>query len=255
MKEMRTLRGLALMPLYDWPELHHLTDGIWACIREAAREEGLDLPVDLDHRAQRVSAWMTDEVVFSQLCGSPWYRNHRHQAHYLATSDFELNDNEPGQYYSKIVVATGSPYTAIEQLNSAKFAYNDDDSQSGVHCLRPLMNVAEHVKHGLESGGHRLSMQAVAAGEADFAAIDAFSFTLAERIIPEVTQSLRVIATTPQRPAPVLITSTAFDDDTKNRLQRAVLTALSALPAAVSGPYSFRGAIDLGTKPYQIFEL
>lgn len=255
MKEMRTLRGLALMPLYDWPELHHLTDGVWACIRESAREEGLDLPVDLDHRAQRVSAWMTDEVVFSQLCGSPWFRKHRHHAHYLATSDFALNDNEPGQYYSKIVVASGSPYTALDQLESAKFAYNDDDSQSGVHCLRPLMDVEAHLAHGVESGGHRLSMQAVAAGEADFAAIDAFSFRLAESVAPEVTNALRVIAKTPQRPAPVFVTSTAFDEDTKQRLQHAVLTALSNLPETVSGPYSFRGAVDLGASLYKIFKL
>lgn len=255
MKELKTLRGLALLPLYDWPELHHLTDGVWACIREAARDQGLDLPTDLDHRAQRASAWMADEVVFSQLCGSPWYRKHRHHARYLATSDFELNDNEPGQYYSKIVVAADAPYQSIDQLGKARFAYNDDDSQSGVHCLRPLMDMEAHIAQGVECGGHRLSMEAVAAGQADFAAIDAFSFKLAESIAPEVTGALRVIGQTPHRPAPVLITSTAFDDDIAQRLQRAVLMGLSNLPETVSGPYSFRGAVDLGISPYEVFKL
>lgn len=253
MKELKTLRGLALLPLYDWPELHHLTDGVWTCIRTAARDEGLDLPAELDHRAQQVSAWMADDVVFSQLCGSPWYRKHRHHARYLATSDFELSDNGPGQYYSKIVVAAESPFSELEQLGAARLAYNDEDSQSGVHCLRPLMDVEAHLARGLESGGHRFSMQAVAAGEADFAAIDAFSFKLADSVAPALTAGLRVIAQTPERPAPVLITSTAFDDDTAQRLQRAVLMGLENLPEGIAAPYSFRGAVNLGSAAYAIF--
>ena len=63
MKELKTLRGLAMLPLYDWPELHHLTDGVWACIREAARDQGLDLPADLDHRAQRGRAAQTPRAL------------------------------------------------------------------------------------------------------------------------------------------------------------------------------------------------
>lgn len=43
MTQLKTINGLAMMPLYDWPELHHLTDAAWDCIRRAARDEGLDL--------------------------------------------------------------------------------------------------------------------------------------------------------------------------------------------------------------------
>ena len=168
MKQLKTLDGLALMPLYDWPELHHLTDAVWDCVRQAAREEGLDLPVGLDHRPQRVSAWMNDGVVFSQLCGSPWYRSHRHHARYLATSNFDLTDNLDGQYYSKIIVANDSPLHALDGLEQATFAFNDPDSQSGVHCLRPLLDIEPSLNRGVESGGHRFSIEAVADGRADF---------------------------------------------------------------------------------------
>ena len=255
MKQLKTLDGLALMPLYDWPELHHLTDAVWDCVRQAAREEGLDLPVGLDHRPQQVSAWMTDNVVFSQLCGSPWYRSHRHHARYLATSNFELTDNPDGHYYSKIIVAQNSPLQSLDVLDRARFTYNDVHSQSGVRCLRPLMDIERYIESGLESGGHRFSMEAVGEGRADFAAIDAFSFLLAEKIMPSLTAGVRVIAETAPRPAPVLITSARLDEDTFGALRRSVLAGLSRLPADISGAYSFRGAIDLGEAPYGVFDL
>lgn len=255
MTQLKTINGLAMMPLYDWPELHHLTDAAWDCIRRAARDEGLDLPVGLDHRPQRVSAWMNDGVVFSQLCGSPWYRSHRHHARYLATSNFDLTDNLDGQYYSKIIVANDSPLHALDGLEQATFAFNDPDSQSGVHCLRPLLDIEPSLNRGVESGGHRFSIEAVADGRADFAAIDAFSFLLAERFIPTLTAGVRVIAQTAPRPAPVLITSASFDDDTISALRRSVLIGLSQLPAEISAAFAFRGAVDLGEAPYAVFDL
>ena len=254
-KHLTTLSGLALMPLYDWPELHAYTDALWACIREAAREEGLDLPLSLDHRPQRLSAWMADEVVFSQLCGSPWFRRHQHQARYLATSNFNLGENAPGTYYSNIVVRSGADWASLEDLRAAKLAFNDDDSQSGVHCLRPLMAVEPLLAGGLETGGHRFSMQAVAAGDADFAAIDAFSYRLAEKVLPALTAELRILTKTLPRPAPVLITSQALGEDVWVRMQRAVLTGLSALPSSVTDTYPLRGAVDLGAAVYAVYDL
>ncbi len=254
-RKLTKLSGLAMMPLYDWPELHDHTDALWARIREAARAEGLDVPEALDHRPQRLSAWMAEEVVFSQLCGSPWFRKHRHHARYLATSDFDLMDNAPGTYFSQVVVKAGSDWTSLASLNAAKLAFNDDDSQSGVHCLRPLMAVEPLLAGGLETGGHRFSMQAVAAGEADFAAIDAFSFRLAERIMPEVIADLRVLTSTPARPAPVLITSKALGDDVGARMQRAVLAGWSTVPAEITSTYAMRGAVDLGGAVYSVFDL
>ena len=81
-------------------------------------------------------------------------------------------------------MANDSPLHALDGLEQATFAFNDPDSQSGVHCLRPLLDIEPSLNRGVESGGHRFSIEAVADGRADFAAIDAFSFLLAERFIP-----------------------------------------------------------------------
>lgn len=244
------------MPLYDWPEFQAQTDLIWATIREAARDEGLDLPPDLDHRYQHRSATMEAGLLFSQLCGSPWSRHYSSTASYLASCDFELGDNPSGHYFSQIVVAKGSPWpdlTALARLASARLAFNDDDSQSGVHCLRAILDVEARLASGQETGGHRASMRAVAEGRADFAAIDAFSFTLAERAEPALTDALRVIARTPLRPAPVLVTATSLGPTVGRSMKAAVTHALTSLPTSVVQAYGQRGVVDLGEAAYAVF--
>lgn len=56
----------------------------------------------------------------------------------------------------------------------------------------------------LETGSHRHSIQAVAEGRADYAAIDARSWALARAFEP-ACRHVEVIAETAHKPAPVLI--------------------------------------------------
>ena len=114
---------------------------------------------------------------------------------------------------------------------------------------------------GLHSGGHRHSIDAVLAGDADFAAIDACSFRLYAGLFPARLDGLRIIAQTPLRPAPVLITSATLDGDVAGRLQRSVLTALDAPfedggsgQQDHAGLYAFVGAAHLGAEAYEVFE-
>ena len=181
MVALKTIRGLALMPLYDWPEYHGETDALWDRVRGAARDEGLDLPPALEHRNHSISAWMDEGLVFSQLCGSPWYRHHRSKARYLASSVLALEGAPAGRYFSHVIVRADSNLNSlddIEQAGDARFAFNEPDSQSGVHCLRARFDMDAQLASGLHSGGHRHSIDAVLAGDADFAAIDACSFRL-----------------------------------------------------------------------------
>ena len=252
------------MPLYDWPEYHGDTDALWDRIRAAGRDEGLDLPPGLEHRNHSISAWMDDGLVFSQLCGSPWYRHHRARARYLASSVLALQGTPAGQYFSHVIVRDGSGLFTlddIEQAGDARFAFNEPDSQSGVHCLRARFDMDAQLAGGLHSGGHRHSIEAVLAGDADFAAIDACSFRLYAGLFPARLEGLRIVARTPLRPAPVLITSATLDGDVAGRLQRSVLTALDVPfedpcsgQQARPGRHAFVGAVDLGAEAYGVFE-
>ena len=268
MAQLTTIRGLALMPLYDWPEYHGDTDALWDRIRVAGRDQGLDLPSGLEHRNHSISAWMDDGLVFSQLCGSPWYRHHRARARYLASSVLAVQGAPAGQYFSHVIVRDGSGLSTlddIEQAGDARFAFNEPDSQSGVHCLRARFDMDAQLAGGLHSGGHRHSIDAVLAGDADFAAIDACSFRLYAGLFPARLDGLRIVAQTPLRPAPVLITSATLDGDTAARLQRSVLTALAGglgdgLVAGgggqqdYAGGHAFVGAANLGAEAYRVFE-
>ena len=268
MVALKTIRGLALMPLYDWPEYHGETDALWERVRSAARDEGLDLPPALEHRNHSISAWMDEGLVFSQLCGSPWYRHHRSKARYLASSVLALEGAPAGRYFSHVIVRADSNLNSlddIEQAGAARFAFNEPDSQSGVHCLRARFDMDAQLASGLHSGGHRHSIDAVLAGDADFAAIDACSFRLYAGLFSARLDGLRIVAQTPQRPAPVLITSATLEEDTAVRLQRSVLTALARGPggglSADGGPqqdhaglYAFVGAAYLGAEAYGVFE-
>ena len=264
MAALKTSRGLALMPLYDWPEYHGETDALWDRVRGAARDEGLDLPSALEHRNHSISAWMDEGLVFSQLCGSPWYRHHRAKARYLASSVLALEGAPAGRYFSHVIVRADSALSSlddIEQAGRARFAFNEPDSQSGVHCLRARFDMDAQLARGLHSGRHRHSIDAVLAEDADFAAIDACSFRLYAGLFPGRLQGLRIVARTPLRPAPVLITSATLDGDAAARLQRSVLTALDAPiedggsgQQARPGRYAFVGAADLGAEAYGVFE-
>jgi len=264
MAALKTIRGLALMPLYDWPEYHGETDALWDRVRGAAREDGLDLPPALEHRNHSISAWMDEGLVFSQLCGSPWYRHHRAKARYLASSVLALEGAPAGRYFSHIIVRADSGLNSladIEQAGDARFAFNEPDSQSGVHCLRARFDMDAQLARGLHSGGHRHSIDAVLAGDADFAAIDACSFRLYAGLFPARLEGLRIVAQTPLRPAPVLITSATLDGAVAGRLQRSVLTALDAPfedggsgQQDHAGLYAFVGAAHLGAEAYEVFE-
>jgi len=114
------------------------------------------------------------------------------------------NDELFPVYYSQLYVHKNLTYNTLQELQGCTFAYNDDASLSGYHCLRFLLNHYasattiknnnnnEEKKVGVEeeeekkmnditlpffsrtvcTGGHLLSIKAVALGKADVACID-----------------------------------------------------------------------------------
>lgn len=104
-------------------------------------------------------------------------------------------------YYSQLYVHKNSTYTTLQELQGCVFAYNDDASLSGYHCLRFLLNhyastttnnnnnnnderkgeggqkkmmdiTIPFFSRTVCTGGHVSSMKAIAMGNADVACID-----------------------------------------------------------------------------------
>lgn len=192
---------IAVLPMYDWPEVRAETDAQWVRMRDALREEGLDAPDELDRSVGYVESWSRDDLMLGQACGLPLACGLTGRAVLIGTIDFGLSGCAVGEYYSVIVARKDDP-CGLEDLRSAPFAFNDQGSQSGYNCLTQLslLGAAEPI----ETGSHRASIKTVADGHARFAAIDANTWRIALDHEPS-SHALRVVYETAPTPAPVLL--------------------------------------------------
>jgi phosphonate transport system substrate-binding protein len=81
------------------------------------------------------------------------------------------------QYYSDIIVPPGSPARSLEDLVGARFAYVDELSNSGRSAPRRRLeelgyDPASFFSESIFTGSHDRSIEAVAAGVVDGAAVD-----------------------------------------------------------------------------------
>ena len=122
-----------------------------------------------------------------------------------------LSDNtnpEPGHYHSTLIASVSKPQVGVDNLREHVAAVNNHGSFSGDIALRAFIfgkSRGAHLKNALVTGGHLHSVRAVAAGHADFAAIDSLCFNFARRFHPDLLASVRVIGHTPTMPAPPLV--------------------------------------------------
>jgi ABC-type phosphate/phosphonate transport system substrate-binding protein len=77
------------------------------------------------------------------------------------------------------------------------------------------------------SGSHRQSLEMIAGGEADLAAVDCVSWAHLQRIAPQLTDALRVLAWTDASPSLPLITATGTDSLTVQALRLALAEAMN----------------------------
>lgn len=165
--------------------------------------------------------WQHPNLLLSQTCWGPlglWLRGVR----VVGQQDYSGIEGGEGEEYSSALVVTAgmaellevfSPVTARPDkfplsedglgrkrevselevvLKDLELAFNSPDSVSGLLALqRDLESQGSglHIfKEQIETGGHRASIRAVAAGRASLAAIDAKTWTLAQRFEPEALE-------------------------------------------------------------------
>lgn len=113
----------------------------------------------------------------------------------------------------------------INLLRNTRFAYNGPDSMSGlVGLTRDLVAMGESLaifSERIESGGHRISVQMVAAGLADVAAIDCRSWAMA-RQFEAAAQKLHVVGWTKKRLGLPFITAKSTPADIVAELRAAL---------------------------------
>jgi ABC-type phosphate/phosphonate transport system substrate-binding protein len=203
--------------MYDWPEVRLATDALWAAIAAAVRTRGLDAPEALDRTRPPEDQWRDPDLLFSQTCGYPYATALRGTVRLVATPVYVAEGCEGPAYRSAIVTRAGDPARGLADLRGRTVAYNAPNSQSGYSALRaavaPLASGKPFFSSVLETGGHLNSMQAVAEGDADCAAIDCVCWSMAEHYRVDLASRLKVIAWSDPAPALPFVTSALRSDD------------------------------------------
>lgn len=239
---------IASLGMYDFGPAQAANDRLWALIRTGLRGRGIDAPEVLTRGEHAYwDAWQSPDLLLSQTCGYPFRARLHGRVTYVGTPDFGVEGCAPGHYRSVFVARADDPRSALTDFDGARFAYNEDLSQSG--WAAPQTHVAKlgvRLPPTLKSGGHRLSAQAVAEGRADIAALDAVTFALMQDADPVVSK-LRVIGLTDPTPGLPYITALGRDPVP---IFDAVSEAIAALSAGDRATLRLKGLVRIPEASY-----
>lgn len=251
---------LALLPMYDWPEIRVQTDVFWGAVRDACNRRDIEAPERLTRRGEGpkpitenwpLQGWLDPGLLLGQTCGLPFARYLRGRVQLLGSPVYAIKGCDPGDYYSFVVATKGGPIQAVDDIRDThRFAFNSQGSQSGFRVMRLMLEArgrpSQWLEAGIESGSHRQSVQAVGLGEADFAVIDAVSWRLAEQFEPQV-DNVTVIGKTAHTPGLPLIAAFGRDPE---RLSDAVDEAISVLDRSAADALGLVGFRRRSEKDY-----
>lgn len=217
---------IASLPMYETATMRGANDRFWAAIRAVL---GMG-PRFLDRENDPHETWLDPDLLLSQTCGLP-YRTSLHAiVQLVGTPDYAVEGCPPGYYKSHLVVRADDPRGTLEDFSGAVLARNDVRSQSGWMAvethLRTEQSGFSFARRAINTGSHLNSMRAVAARQADIAAVDAVTWALLARDT-EDTKDLRVLASTAPTPGLPLITGAHQDAAALLRATRSALTGLS----------------------------
>lgn len=247
------MNGGVSLPMYDWPEIRDATDSLWSAIRWQLSQRGIPAPVNLDRQADPEPLWSDPDLILSQTCGYPYANTLAGKVTLVATPAHKITGAAPGHYFSVLVARKNRLPDHLADLRDMRFAYNMAHSQSGFAAPVRLLAASgcQSQPQPLETGAHRASIRAVAAGKADWAAIDAVTWELAKRHEPAASE-LEVFAQTPETPALPMITGT-HHAKRANTIADAVEAAIVGLESRVREAVLLAGLVRFKPVDYAPF--
>lgn len=132
-------------------------------------------------------------------------------------------------YQSYIVVAEGRSYASIADLEGRVFAYSDPDSNSGYVAPRQMLsdigrNPDSFFRKTFFTYSHTETIQAVAEGVADGAAVDSYVWEYLNRQEPQFTAKTKIIQRSQKYGFPPLVYRFGVDPELRARMTEALLT-------------------------------
>lgn len=220
-------KPIASLPMYDWPELSHSYDALWAALSGYLRDHGIAAPNRLSRMKDDGNFWRHPNLLVGQTCGFPFWSRLRDQVSVLGTPHYAVEGCGGFSYSSAVLTRKNAPWLDISQLSDISVAVNEAGSLSGHFAMRAVLGALPKgdvkINGVLRSGAHRKSMQMVVDGAADLCAIDAVCWQMAQDFMPETARKLRVLTWSPQMPGLPWITAPRSEHD----LQKLQLTLKS----------------------------
>lgn len=240
---------IAALGMYDRAELTATTDRYWALIRDHLRADGIAAPDGLTRDARAWwDGWQSPDLLLSQTCGFPYRARLHGQVTLIGTPDYGIEGCPPGHYYSVFIARRDDPRSGLAAFAQTGFAFNEDLSQSGwAAAANHMAALGLPLTPVLRSGGHVLSAQAVAAGRADWAALDAVTWRLLCAHDPALATQLRVIGHSAPTPGLPYITARSRDPAP---LFTAVQAAIAALQPEDRAALGLRGLVAIPPDAY-----
>jgi phosphonate transport system substrate-binding protein len=144
--------------------------------------------------------------------------------------------NGQSVYYCYILAGRDRDVRSLDDLRGRKFAFTDPDSNTG--CLVPRFMLAERgataesfFSETFFTHSHDASIQAVAEGVADGAAVDSLIWDFTDGVDNSHTSRTRIVEKSPPYGIPPVVVHPGVDPDLKRRL-KAVFLSLHEDPEA-----------------------
>lgn len=255
---------IAALPMYNVTPRH---DALWrALLRDAldafANAGGpADVALPAEPFGDLHALWRRDDLLLSQTCGYP-YRvlGLRDHVRLIATPRFDADGCDGAQYRSVLVVsarAHAGGATTLAACRGVRAAFNGEDSHSGMNAFRHA--VAPHARDGrffgsvAALGSHLNVLRALAAEEADCAAIDCVTFAYVRDALPGLLKDVRVVGMTAAAPGLPFIASRALECTRIAALQDALDIAVAA-DAERARVLRLKGFERLSPQDYDVIE-
>ena len=223
---------LASLPMYDLPEVAAATLELWRGLARHIRAAGVpDVPPQLTARPRLPEHWLSPYLLFSQSCGYPLTHALKGKVRAVATPCYDAPGCKGSDYCSVIVVPKSAPAHAFADLRDKVVAFNGSDSQSGFNAFRalaaPLAEDGRFFSESIETGSHVASLEMVASGEADAAAIDCVTLALLAKHRRAAVAPIRPLCRSASVPALPFVTAASTSDEVLRGLRRGLASAMA----------------------------
>jgi ABC-type phosphate/phosphonate transport system substrate-binding protein len=196
-----------------------------------ARTSGVALDY-LDHAAPAPleALWVRDDLGAAFMCGFPYASAATPPQLLAAPVPSPARYGDAPRYCTDLVVRADSRFKQLPDTFGRRIGWTVSHSQSGYNAVRHHLlgqpnAYAEWVGPLVTPRG---VIDAVLDGRVDVGPLDSYVHNLLRRHEPETAAQLRVVESTPMTPIPVLVASSAANDNAVARLRAALLDCHAA---------------------------